>query len=162
MTWTVEARLHHPQLQSLQDEQQNSYEILLSQEYLLNQKACMSHLSGLYIYITVNILQNHLRSRGRSSICEHKMVSGLGEVGMTNNKKNHIKGIFEFLWGMTDKNPNTWAVFGNFRSQSNAVSVYEVSFWYLEALFSAVSHMWVLRMITLVVWTCTTCVLPAS
>jgi len=94
MTWTVGAHLHHPQLQSLQDEQQNSYEILFSQEYLLNQKACMSHLSGLYIYITVNILQNHLRSRGRSSICERKMVLGRGGA---NDRKPTLKVLMSFF-----------------------------------------------------------------
>lgn len=121
-TWTVEGRLHRPQLQSRQDEQQNSYKTLLSQGFLLNQKACMSHLSGLYIHITVNILQNHLRSRGRSSICEHKMVSG----GGNQQQKTHVKGIYEFLWGVTDKTLNVWAVFGNFSSLSRAVSAYGV------------------------------------
>lgn len=44
---------------------------------------------------------------------------------------------------MTDKN-QMWAVFGNFRSQSNSVSVWGTDVWYLGAFFSAVLGMQVL------------------
>lgn len=58
-----------------------------------------------FIHIhTVSILQNHLRSRGRSSICEHKMVSVWGEQ----QHNPHVKGIYGFLWGVTGKAP-VWA-----------------------------------------------------
>lgn len=83
----------------------------------------MSHLSGLYIHIAVSTLQNHLRSRGRSSVCEHEMVSGW--VGGKQQQKAHVEGIYELLWGMTDKNGSVWAVLGD-QLWSAAVSVCEV------------------------------------